>query len=256
MDLVYAALAFAGILALTRSWPPSARLIARLKRNRPLVSAYLRSAPAVVTYTAILIVTTSLYAEITPAVGRALLRDQSTNLRHLSNDPVRVMIVSAFWTGSGSILPFLPLFVLILAPLERWLGTGRFLIAFWCGHILSTVIVAAGIWVAIDQGHAPESLSRVTDVGISYGAYCCCALFAYRLPYPYRYAWGAAWLAFALFGIYTDGNFTAYGHLVTILIGFALYPLTRAPVVRARTRDPIWQLPLGVHGTAPATSSI
>lgn len=254
MDVVYAVIAGAGLLWLTRSWLPSAQIIAWLGKQRPAVLAYLRSAPAVVTYTAILLVTTSIYSETTPAIGRLLLRDQSTNLRQLSHDPIRALISSAFWTGGGTMLRVIIPFILVLVPLERWLGTARFLFVYWCGHVLSTVIVAVGIWVAINRGDAPDSLSRAIDVGVSYGLYCCCALFTYRLPRPVRFVWAPAWIAFGLFGIIESGDFTSYGHMVTILIGLALYPITRAPAVQRRALDPIWKLKLGGHVTAPAAT--
>lgn len=254
MDVIYAVIICGGLLWLTRSWTPSAQITAWLLKQRPTVFAYLRSAPAVVTYTAILIVTTSIYSETTPAVGRLLLRDQSTNLRQLSQDPIRVLISSAFWTGGNSMLRVIIPFILILVPLERWLGTARFVVVYWCGHILTTVIVAVGIWIAIKSGDAPDSLSRAIDVGVSYGFYCCCALFTYRLPHRFRIPWAVGWVAFGLFGVIESGDFTSYGHLTTILIGLALYPITRAPEVRRRSRDPIWKLRLGSQAAAPASA--
>ena len=254
MDVVYAVIVCGGLLWLTRAWPPSARVVAWLYARRPLAIAYLRSAPAVVTYTAILLVTSSIYASTSPAVGRILLRDQSTNLRQLSNDPIRVLISSAFWTGGATILHVIVPFILVLAPLERWLGTPRFLIAYWCGHICTTLIVAVGIWVEIKRGDAPDSLSRTIDVGVSYGLYCCCGLFTYRLPMIYRVPWAAFWFAFGIYGIIEDGGFTSYGHLITITIGFALYPLTKAASVRRRTGDPIWKLRFNGQAAASATT--
>lgn len=252
MDVVYGALVFAGLLWLTRSWPPSAQITAWLRKQRPTVLAYLRSAPAVVTYTAILIVTTSIYAETTPTVGRLLLRDQSTNLRQLSRDPIRALISSAFWTGGRSMLYVIVPFILVLVPMERWLGTARFVFVYWCGHIATTVIVAVGIWVAINRGDAPDSLSRAIDVGVSYGFYCCCALFTYRLPSKFRIPWVVGLAIFGLYGILEHGDFTSYGHMTTILIGFALYPVTRAPEVRRRSSDPIWGFNVTRRTTAPA----
>lgn len=252
MDVVYGAIVFAGLLWLTRSWPPSAQITAWLRKQRPLVLAYLRSAPAVVTYTAILIVTTSIYAETTPEVGRLLLRDQSTNLRQLSRDPIRALISSAFWTGGRSMLYVIVPFILVLVPMERWLGTARFVFVYWCGHVLTTVIVAVGIWAAIKHGDAPDSLSRAIDVGVSYGFYCCCALFTYRLPRRFRIPWAIGCVLFGLFGIWRVGDFTSYGHMTTILIGFALYPVTRAPEVRRRLDEPIWRFALAPQTTAPA----
>jgi hypothetical protein len=255
MDVVYAVIVCGGLLWLTRSWAPSARFIAWLRAHKPLALAYLRSAPAVTAYTAILVVTSSIYASASPVVGRILLRDQSTNLRQLSHDPLRVLISSAFWTGGATILHVIVPFVFVLAPLERWLGTARFLLVYWCGHICTTLIIATGIWFEIRRGDAPESLSRTIDVGVSYGLYCCCGFFTYRLPGPYRYIWAAFWLGFGTYGIIEDGGFTSYGHLVTILIGFALYPVTRAPAVRRRMVDPIWKIRFSGQAAVSATSA-
>ena len=254
MDVVYGVIICAGLLWLTRFWPPSSRAIDWLQNRRPLALAYLRGSPAVVTYTAILIVTSSIYSSTSPAVGRILLRDQSTNLRQLSHNPIRVLISSAFWTGGATMLHLFVPFVLVLVPLERWLGTPRFLAVWWFGHVATTLIVAMGIWVEINRGDAPDSLSRAIDVGVSYGLYCCCGIFTYRLPRQYRLVWAACWVAFAVYGIIGDGGFTSYGHAVTILLGFALYRVTRAPAIQRRMTDPIWTLRFNGQAAASATT--
>ncbi len=42
-----------------------------------------------------------------------------------------------------------------LAPVERWLGTPRWLLVFSLGHIVATLLVADAIWGAIRLGQAP-----------------------------------------------------------------------------------------------------
>jgi hypothetical protein len=51
--------------------------------------------------------------------------------------------------------------------------------------------------------------------------------------------WAAGLIAYATGGILIDRDFTAYGHAAALIIGFALYPLTRGPGVRTRATEPL-----------------
>jgi hypothetical protein len=79
----------------------------------------------------------------------------------------------------------------------------------------------------------------VVDVGVSYGFGAVAALFTYRLSGGWRWVWASALVSFAIGAIVIDGSFTSYGHAAAFAIGFALYPITRAPAVYARARGPI-----------------
>lgn len=237
-----------GRVAFRHGWPGTARLGAGWRSHRAAVFAFVRASPATFVYLAILTVTTWVLVGASPKVVGALLEDQSTNLHHLTHDPVRVLIRSAFWLSNYELLFWATLFLVVLAPAERWLGTSRWLVAFISGHVGATLLTSAGIWLAIRNGFAPARLANVVDVGVSYGFGAVAALFTYRLPRRWRVVWAAGLASYALGGILIDGSFTAYGHAVALLIGFALYPLTRAPA----------EFPLGAHedtaaGTAPGT---
>ncbi|MGI8476517.1 MAG: rhomboid-like protein [Thermomicrobiales bacterium] len=255
MKLLYALPAIPVALYATRTWGPTARALAWWETRRPFVLGYLRSGPAVVTYAVVLFITTTIYEESGTKVQAALLQERSTNLHHLARDPIHVLISSAFWTGDDSLIKDFILFALILIPLERWIGTLRFLLVFWTGHIGTTLVVDLAIRIAIDRGHAAPNLAHVIDVGVSYGLYCCCALFIYRFRPPLRALGMGGLLVYAGYGIRTVGDFTAYGHFFTILLGFALYPVTRFAGAKTRLAEPIWRPTASTLSPSPSPSA-
>lgn len=228
-----------GRVAVRRAWPGTGHLASAWRAHRPALVMFIRASPATFVYLAILSVTTWVLAGASPKVVAALLEDQSTNLHHLTRDPVRVLIRSAFWLSGYQLLFWAALFLVVLAPAERWLGTSRWLLAFASGHIGATLVTSLGIWIAIRSGAAPARLERVVDVGVSYGFGAIAALFTYRLASRWRGVWAAGLIAYATGGVFIDGDFTAYGHVAALIIGFALYPLTRSPAVRARAAQPL-----------------
>jgi len=205
-----------------------------LARVVALAWAYVRSSPATFVYLFVVWTTTRVIAAVPASVAHSLLTARSTNLHNLAHDPIRVLVQSAFWTGGQRLTVWLPIFVFILAPAERWLGTARGVTAFAIGHVGATLIVALGLAAAIEVGQAPQDLARVTDVGVSYGFYCIAALLAYRLTRPWGLAWATSLLVWVAYPIVTNPTFTTWGHLVSVAIGFTLVALTRAPQVRRR----------------------
>ncbi len=237
--LVLAALALLIRYGLRHGWPGAAPVNAWWSSHRHQVRAFVRGSPATFAYLAILTVTTWVLVGASPGVVDAMLHDQSTNLSHLGRDPVRVLIRSAFWLSNYELLFWAVLYVLVLAPAERWLGTGRWLIAFAAGHVGATLLTATGVWLAIRSGIASHGLEDSVDVGVSYGFAAVAALFTYRLAGRWRWIWAAGLLGYVGAGMLIDGSFTSFGHATAVLIGFALYPLTRATAVRARLTEPM-----------------
>ncbi len=237
--LVVVAVVLIGRVAVQRDWPGTATVRSWWLTNRATLVAWVRAAPAAFIYLAILTVTTWMLLGASPGVARAVLEEQSTNLHHLTHDPVRVLIRSAFWLNSYELLFWAFLFLIVLAPTEHWLSTSRWLVVFASGHVGATVLTATGIWLAIRGGITSHRLENVVDVGASYGFASIAAVFTFRLARPWRVAWAAALVAAVALGIAIDGTFSAYGHAAALLIGFALYPLTRAPAVRARAALPL-----------------
>jgi len=226
--------------ALRHEWPGTRRARGWLKAHRGQLEAFVRRSPATFIYLAILTVTTWVLIGSSPGLVNELLADQSTNLHHLTHDPVHVLIRSAFWLDDyHELVLWIVLFAVVLAPAERWLGTGRWCLTFVLGHVGATVLTAAAIWITIRTGATSERLENVVDVGVSYGFCAVAALFTFRLPRPWRGIWAGGLLLYAAIGIGVDASFTSLGHATALAIGFALYPLSRAPAVRARTAEPL-----------------
>ncbi len=62
---------------------------------------YVRRAPGTFVWLAILFVTTVVMHHLSPQVLHDVLGDRSTNLHHLREDPIRVLVTSAFWIAAA-----------------------------------------------------------------------------------------------------------------------------------------------------------
>jgi hypothetical protein len=77
----------------------------------------LTSAPLSFAWLLVLIVTT----RVQRSAGRRwrrIQRHHSTNLRRLRNEPSRVLTTSLFWLDDRKWWPYLPLFLLVVAPAD------------------------------------------------------------------------------------------------------------------------------------------
>jgi hypothetical protein len=232
--LVVAAVAFDRLLTSAR-WRGLAPAQRRWSVLRPRVIAAVRSAPATFGYLGILVVTSWVLVTASGRLADRLLLEQSTTLH-----PVRVLISSAFWlSGTGSLALWAVLLALVLAPVERRVGSWRMTVVFALGHLGATLLTAAGLWVALRLDAVERSVVNAQDVGASYGFLAVAGVLTYlleprvRRPYALGLLLGMAGGA-ALFHTFTD-----FGHLLALLIGFACYPL-----VRGRSRLPLVSVPL------------
>jgi hypothetical protein len=114
----------------------------------------------------------------------------------------------------------------VLAPVERWIGTYRWLATFAAGHIGATLATTVGIWLQVREG-AGLSLIYPVDVGASYGVAAAAGVIAYRLRRPWSGVWLAALAVWLGWPIVHQGTFTDWGHLVACGIGLAMGPLVR-----------------------------
>jgi hypothetical protein len=164
----------------------------------------------------------------------------SSNLSNLLAFRLPVLVASALWLEGdwlvAQLLVWLLLFVVVLVPAERWLGTPRWLLAFGTAHVGATIVTAFRLWIAVKLGHQPPEVRDAIDVGLSYGFLGISALSVYRLPGRWRWVLGAALLVPLLVVLRVDRQFTDAGHVTAVLIGFALYPLARAAATSIRTR--------------------
>jgi len=195
----------------------------------------LRTAPATSAYLAVLALTTALLASSGRRFAHLLLRQSSTNLHQLARDPIRVLVGSAFWVAPPALFVlWLVLFPLVLAPVERWLGTRRLIATFATGHLGATLVVALGIWAAIRLGVAAPRLGRTLDVGVSYGFAAVAAVLTFRLPGRWRLVYAACLCGATLAALVVLHTFTDAGHAVALGLGYLLAPLVRRGAGRRR----------------------
>ncbi|MFD4353613.1 rhomboid-like protein [Nocardia sp. NPDC058518] len=188
---------------------------------------WIRSAPGTYLWLAALGVTTAIQLRLSPEEARIWLGHRSTNLDRLGDDPIRVLIGSAFWTDGGGWLVYAVLFSLVHANAERWLGTLRWLVVVVLAHVGATYLSQGVLLWAIRHDRAPERAAFALDVGVSYGLAGVAAVLAYRVLLPWRALYVLGVLAVCVPPVFLDRTFTDVGHAGAALIGFACYPLTR-----------------------------
>jgi membrane associated rhomboid family serine protease len=234
---------------------PLALLLVYLMRTNHWMSGHVRTAwdwvrgwAKLAPFTTVLWVLVAVHVwmlvGLPPKVREAVLLVHSTTLSHLKREPLTVLFASAMWTDVSELLFMTVTAVVYMAPLERWIGSWRTVLAFLAGHVGATVLIA--LWIEATVPLTPQQnqvYARTIDVGVSYGAYCCAALLAYRLRMPIRLGVWAALLAYLLYQASLSDfdaavDYTSLGHLTAFGIGLLLYPLVRSPRARARRNDP------------------
>ncbi len=162
-----------------------------------------------------------------PHARAAAVSQMSTNLHNLARGHLGTLVGSAFVNESEDIYFWLPGLVCLLALGElAWRGRGL-LVTFAVGHIGATLIVAVGLVAAVETGSLPFSVARASDVGMSYGAVCVLGALTASIPARWRPVWLGWWLGIAL--IATAGaDFTAFGHVLALLLGIGLSRRLRA----------------------------
>jgi hypothetical protein len=194
------------------------RLLARLARVRVTV-AY----AVIVTF-----VTVVLYV-LGPQVQDRVIRHVSTNLHNLGHGHIGTLLGSAFVIDAGPIYVWLPGLVCLLAVAELTYRSGLLLATFAAGHIGATLLVAAGLTAAVELGWLPLSISRATDVGMSYGAAAVLGSLTAAIPRRWRPAWIGWFLAVGVAVVAVGRDFTDVGHVVALALGILLAKWFRRP---------------------------
>ncbi|MET9126450.1 MULTISPECIES: rhomboid-like protein [unclassified Streptomyces] len=207
----------------------------RLDRIRHFVGSRLRSAPGTYIWLAVLFVTTVALHHMSPEFEEDFLRQRSTNIHELSNDPLRVLFSSAMWIDGGYWFPYAFLFTVFHARAERWLGTLRWLVVCVASHVLATLASEGALLEAVRRGLAPESAVNTLDIGVSYSLAGVIAVLTYRIPAPWRYPYLAAVLVFYGLPVLGTPTLSQCGHFLSVVIGLGCYPLVRG---REKARNP------------------
>ncbi|MTE15876.1 hypothetical protein GLP40_24290 [Nocardia sp. CT2-14] len=148
----------------------------------------------------------------------------STNLHNLTTGRFGTLFSSAFLVGEGAATVFVivPLLACLLALAERRFGTVKLLHTFLVGHIGATVLVAVGLWIAVESQLVPNSITMVEDVGVSYGAMAVVGALVAVVPAHRRFVWAASWLTLALGGVVCWHTFTNVGHFLALCLGLGI----------------------------------
>ncbi|MGW9024452.1 rhomboid-like protein [Streptomyces sp. NPDC055722] len=179
-------------------------------------------------YAAVLAVTSLFAAYADPALVHTLYQQSSTDVVHLVRTPVPVLIASALWIAGGITSSYTLIFLLVLTALERRIGGRRTVVVFLLGHVLATLAteLPVGLWVLV--GELPDSSLHRLDYGISFGvAASLGALTGLLRPW-------LRWAVLIVFGgillqdlvAFTD-PLSNWGHLMSLAIGIAMWPLVR-----------------------------
>jgi hypothetical protein len=200
------------------------------------------SAPLTFAWLFVLLVTTRAQRSAGRRGWRRIQRHHSTNLRRLRTEPHRVLATSLFWLDDRKWWPYVPLFVLIVAPAERRLRWWRWLLVGIAAHVVATYVGQGYLRTLIRIGRAPTRLVNARDVGVSYFVFGVTGALSGHVERPWRSRCQAAALLALVANIAVTPTFTEVGHLTAFGVGLAAVPLTP-------DRDPPW-----IHDSAAGST--
>ncbi len=193
---------------------------------------WIASAPGTYVWLLLLAVTALQFQQLPQRMRHIVLHVDSTNLFQLAHHPLHALVLSALWTQASALPTYLVLFNIVHAPVERWLGTARWLAVVVLAHVGATLVSEAAVWVAIRAGLDPQRMQYTLDVGVSYGLGGAAGVLGYRLPGRWRLAYLVVALSYLAGRVLLFRTFTDIGHLAAFAIGLACLPLTRRPRAR------------------------
>lgn len=207
-----------------------------ISRVAKAVWDYIRRAPGTFVWLVILTITTYIISHINPEFRDRFLRQRSTNLHELSTNPIRVLISSALYIDGGGLWIYYVLYNLFHVPVERKLGTLRWLTVAVVAHVGATYLSEGAVYWEVRHGYLPRSAIFTLDIGVSYALAGVEAVLAYLIVAPWCYAYAAGLILYYGYHLIVGNTFTDLGHFSSIMIGFACFPLTK---VCAQKWDPI-----------------
>jgi Rhomboid-like protein len=206
-------------------------------------------------YALALIGVSAALVDMGPRARAHVIAQASTNLHNLAHGRVATLLDSAFVTDSGPMYFWLPCLVCLLALAELIWRSGRLAIVFITGHIGATLLVAAGLTAAIEFHWLPLSVSRASDVGVSYGAVAVLGALTSAIPRRWRPSWIGFWIPVGLTAAVLGDDFTDVGHTVALILGMLVSTRLDGPARWTRTRcallavSTIFGFLLFAHGT-------
>jgi hypothetical protein len=185
-------------------------------------------------YLVVLALTTMLFDFAKPSVAHRLLALSSTNAMNLQTHPIPVLFLSALWLDDQHWLIYAAIFTVVIAPLERRIGSWWTALVFASGHVLATLATELPVLWAIKAHLLPHNDAHLLDIGVSYGLAATAGALLLLLAAPARW-WATAALVTAILAAYiymglgdTDSIVTTAGHLTSGAIGMlGWYPWLR-----------------------------
>jgi hypothetical protein len=159
-----------------------------------------------------------------------IVQRASTNLHNLAHGHIGTLLGSAFVVDAGPLYFWLPFLTCLLALAELHLHTIRLIVAFVVGHIGATLVVAAALAGAVKLGWMPASITRASDVGMSYGALAVLGAMTAAIPSRWRPAWVGWWISAGLAAAIIGADFTDAGHTVAVILGVLVSTRFRRPI--------------------------
>src|SRR6185437_709180 len=188
------------------------------------------------TYAVVLIGVSAALVELGPRARAHVIAQASTNLHNLAHGHLATLLGSAFVTDAGPMYFWLPCLVCLLALAELIWRSGQLAIVFITGHIGTTLLVAIGLTAAIKFHWLPLSVSRASDVGVSYGAVAVLGALTSAIPRRWRPVWIGFWVPVGLAAAALGEDFTDVGHTVALMLGLLVSTRMDGPARWTRVR--------------------
>ncbi|MGA4839642.1 rhomboid-like protein [Streptomyces sp. G45] len=188
-------------------------------------------------YGVVLAVTSGLADHADPALISTLHHGSSTDVAHLADRPLFVLVASALWIAGGITSPYAIGFLFVLTALERRVGSVRAAGVFVLGHVVATLATEIPVGLSVLAGHLPGSSLHRLDYGISFGVAASVGALAGVLTPWLR------WVLLAGFGAMLVDDLIAFydpmtnwGHLLALAVGVTTWPLLRGGAGAGRGR--------------------
>ncbi|WP_435865162.1 rhomboid-like protein [Streptomyces spectabilis] len=186
-------------------------------------------------YALVLLVTSLVAEHADPSVISSMHQGSSTDVAHLADRPVFVLLASALWIAGGITSPYAIGFLFVLTALERRVGALRAAGVFVLGHVVATLATEIPVGLSVLVGHLPGTSLHRLDYGISFGVAASVGALAGVLGPWLRWVVlaGFGWMLVEDLIAFTD-PMTNWGHLLALAVGVATWPLLRSPRGRGR----------------------
>jgi rhomboid family protein len=203
-------------------------------RGRHRLAGLLRGTDLAWAYAAVVVVVAVIVRVLPGTRTQDVVLDSSTNLVNLRDNPLLVLGASAFVVAPLWELWILVPLLVAFGAAQRWLGRTATVIVAALGHVGATLVVAVLLAAGIQDGRLSPAVARAPDVGVSYGLATIAGLLVVRVPPRLRRRYVLGLLAVVVGPLLVRPGFTYLGHLIALLLGFALAVL----VSRAADREP------------------